>query len=77
VFQYSGGVAALPGFATRRVRFQQPVPLAQGHIRRFDATSVAVYTLPWTWTGARESHQGFDLRRNFALKALLIVWALV
>jgi hypothetical protein len=37
VFQYSGGVAALPGFAIRRVRFQQPVPLAQGfeRIERF------------------------------------------
>jgi len=33
VFQYSGGVAALPGFAIRRVRFQQPVPLAQGFER--------------------------------------------
>jgi hypothetical protein len=33
VFQYSGDVAALPGFAIRRVRFQQPVPLAQGFER--------------------------------------------
>lgn len=30
VFQYSGGAAALPGFAIQRVRFQRPVPLAQG-----------------------------------------------
>jgi hypothetical protein len=30
VFQYSGGVAALPGFAIRRVRFHAAVPLAQG-----------------------------------------------
>jgi hypothetical protein len=30
VFQYSGGVAALPGFAIRRVRFREPVPVAQG-----------------------------------------------
>ncbi len=30
VFQYSGGVAALPGFAIRRVRFRNPVPMAQG-----------------------------------------------
>src|SRR5216684_4338021 len=30
VFQYSGGVAALPGHAIERVRFRAPVPLAQG-----------------------------------------------
>jgi hypothetical protein len=29
-FQYSGGVAALPGFAMRRVRFANPIPLADG-----------------------------------------------
>jgi len=32
-FQYSGGVAALPGFAIERVRFRRPPPLAEG----FDA----------------------------------------
>src|SRR5471030_1838929 len=30
VFQYSGGVAAEPGFEIVRVRFQRPVPLVQG-----------------------------------------------
>jgi len=30
VFQYSGGVASLPGHAIRRVRFRNPVPLAEG-----------------------------------------------
>jgi hypothetical protein len=37
VFQYSGGVAALPGFAIRRVRFHTPVPVAKGfaEIKRF------------------------------------------
>jgi len=30
VFQYSGGVAALPGHAIERVRFHHPVPLAKG-----------------------------------------------
>ncbi|SEK92925.1 hypothetical protein SAMN05518845_103519 [Variovorax sp. YR750] len=30
VFQYSAGVAALPGFAIERVRFQQPIPLEEG-----------------------------------------------
>ena len=26
VFQYSGGVAAMPGYAIRRLRFRDPVP---------------------------------------------------
>lgn len=30
VFQYSAGVAALPGFRIERVRFADPVPLAEG-----------------------------------------------
>ena len=30
VFQYSGGVAAMPGHAIERVRFRDPVPLRQG-----------------------------------------------
>jgi len=30
VFQYSGGVAAEPGFEIRRVRFKEPVPLSDG-----------------------------------------------
>jgi hypothetical protein len=36
VFQYSGGVVAMPGFEVRRVRFKAPVPLALGfqHIER-------------------------------------------
>ena len=33
VFQYSGGVAAEPGFAIERVRFESPVPLAEGFTR--------------------------------------------
>jgi hypothetical protein len=33
VFQYSAGVAALPGHAIRRVRFKAPVPLKQGFER--------------------------------------------
>ena len=33
VFQYSGGVVALPGFRLERVRFAQPVPLAHGFTR--------------------------------------------
>lgn len=30
VFQYSGGVAALPGFQIERARFRRPLPLAEG-----------------------------------------------
>ena len=30
VFQYSGGVAAEPGFAVERARFRRPLPLADG-----------------------------------------------
>lgn len=37
VFQYSAGVAALPGFRIERVRFSRPVPLAEG-FRRIAAT---------------------------------------
>jgi len=33
VFQYSGGVAALPGQRIERVRFHRPVPLAEGFRR--------------------------------------------
>jgi hypothetical protein len=32
-FQYSAGVAALPGYAIQRVRFADPVPLADGFVR--------------------------------------------
>ena len=33
VFQYSGGVAAEPGYRIERVRFAEPVPLADGFAR--------------------------------------------
>jgi hypothetical protein len=33
VFQYSGGVAAEPGFAVRRIRFQRPLTLTAGFAR--------------------------------------------
>ena len=33
VFQYSAGVAAVPGYEIRRVRFREAVPLAQGFER--------------------------------------------
>jgi hypothetical protein len=40
VFQYSAGVAAQPGFRIVRVRFQTPVPLAEG-FRRIEAIVTA------------------------------------
>jgi hypothetical protein len=40
MFQYSGGVAAEPGFRIERVRFRQPVPLLQG-FRRIEAIIAA------------------------------------
>ena len=33
VFQYSAGAAALPGYAVRRVRFRNPIPLKEGFAR--------------------------------------------
>ena len=30
VFQYSGGIAALPGYHVKRVRFRAPIPLSKG-----------------------------------------------
>lgn len=33
VFQYSGGVAAQPGYRLERARFRRPVPLAEGFAR--------------------------------------------
>ena len=44
VFQYSAGVAAMPGYEIRRVRFRQPVPLAQG-FERVAAYFAAVLSL--------------------------------
>jgi hypothetical protein len=41
VFQYSAGVAALPGYEIRRVRFREPVPLARGFERAAHCISVA------------------------------------
>ncbi|HYC18981.1 MAG TPA: hypothetical protein VEC94_17375 [Pseudolabrys sp.] len=37
VFQYSAGVAALPGYRIMRIRFMSPVPLLEG-FRRIEAT---------------------------------------
>jgi hypothetical protein len=54
VFQYSGGVAALPGFRLERVRFARPVPLAEG-FARIEAT-LAAAGRPLTAFAACELH---------------------
>jgi hypothetical protein len=41
VFQYSGGVAGLPGYEIQRVRFHTPVPIAQGFERIADIIQAA------------------------------------
>jgi hypothetical protein len=41
VFQYSGGVVALPGFRIERARFAEPVPLAAGFKRVADHITAA------------------------------------
>jgi hypothetical protein len=41
VFPYSAGVAALPGHNIERVRFQRPVPLAEGFARIHDILAAA------------------------------------
>jgi hypothetical protein len=45
VFQYSAGVAALPGYEIRRVRFRDPVALARGFERVAHYISVAARPL--------------------------------
>jgi len=41
VYQYSGGVAAEPGYALRRVRFAEPVPLMRGFARIAEVLAAA------------------------------------
>lgn len=70
-FQYSGGVAAAPGFTIERARFGRPVPLAQG----FDAVEAHLAGIgrPPTALCACElrsprqfTEQGFiDFNRNY------------
>ena len=70
-FQYSGGVAAEPGFAIERVRFQHPIPLEEG-FQRIEA-HLAIVGRPHTAFCACElrspepfSEQGFiDFNRVY------------
>ena len=80
VFQYSGGVAALPGFAIRRVRFRRPMPLADGFGRIEAALAAAGRPLtafcacelrspaPFTDEGFRAFNQAYvEPLRNWGL----------
>ena len=71
VFQYSAGVAALPGFRIERVRFARPVPLAEGFRRVAAAIGAAGRPLtafcacelrspaPFTEAGFRAFNEGY------------------
>ena len=80
VFQYSGGVAASPGFAIRRVRFDTPLPVAAGFaaIARFitaadrPLTSFCACELrspaPFDDSGFRAFNQGYVVTlRNWGI----------
>lgn len=80
VFQYSAGVSAMPGYAIRRLRFMNPVPLAEG-FRRIESflreigrptTSFCACELR---SPAPFSEQGFtDFNRHYV--ATLAAWKL-
>jgi hypothetical protein len=71
VFQYSGGVAALPGWRLERVRFAEPVPLLAGFGRIADFLQAAGLPLtafcacelrspaPFTEAGFRRFNEGY------------------
>ena len=71
VMQYSGGVAALPGFRLERARFAEPLPMAEGwrriaafleHIGRPKAAFAACELrspAPFTEDGFREFNTGY------------------
>jgi len=71
VFQYSGGVAAQPGFELERARFSRPLPLAEGfaaieaHLRRLGRPLTAFCgcelrsPAPFSEEGFRELNQSY------------------
>lgn len=76
--QYSGGVAALPGFRLERVRFSEPVPLADGWQRI--ASHLAALGRPLAAFAACElrspapfTEEGF-LTFNRGYAAVLVEW---
>jgi hypothetical protein len=80
-FQYSGGVAAEPGFAMHRVRFRRPVPLEEGftrieaHLRAIDRPLTSLCACELRSPG-QFSAQGFlDFNRRYV--AILERWGIV
>ena len=59
-FQYSSGVAALPGYEIERVQFRRPVPLMQGferiEIRRQHHVMHLGYAAPHGRIGRKRGH---------------------
>ncbi len=81
VFQYSAGVAALPGWRLERARFAEPVPLAEGFSRI--SAHLAAARLPLTAFAACElrssapfTEAGFEAF-NRAYHAVLTGWGIV
>ena len=80
-FQYSGGVAAEPGFAIHRVRFRRPVALEEGctqiqaHLDAIDRPPTALCACELRSPG-QFSAQGFvDFNRRYV--AILERWGIV
>ena len=80
VFQYSGGVAAQPGFAIERARFARPLPLADGfaavaaHLRSCGRPNTALAACELR-SPAPYTEQGFD-EFNRAYVATLERWGI-
>ncbi|MCW3475640.1 2-amino-5-chloromuconate deaminase CnbZ [Limobrevibacterium gyesilva] len=81
VFQYSAGVAALPGYRVERVRFANPVPLLQGFARiaetlRAAGRPLAAFCACELRSPAPFTEQGF-LDFNKAYAGVLSEWGLL
>jgi len=81
VFQYSAGVAALPGYRIERARFANPVPLAQGFAAiadflRAQCRPLTAFCACELRSPAQFSDQGFyDFNKAYA--AVLDQWGLL
>ena len=81
VFQYSAGAAALPGFRIERVRFHEPVPLAEGFARIADhlralGRPLTAFCACELRSPAQFTDQGFfDFNTDYA--AVLKQWGLL
>ncbi|MEW2386243.1 hypothetical protein AB0873_29765 [Micromonospora sp. NPDC047707] len=71
VFQYSGGVAAEPGFAIERVRLQRPLPLAEGlasveaHLRSIGRPTTAFCACELRSPGQFSEHAFNEFNREY------------